>query len=632
MSYDASIRVNTKVDNSDLGKLQREFDSISAKLDKLYKKGEKLESLGVDKQGKQWQSLKYDVAQYEAALFDVEERIKEVNNLKTDDSANGFSKLEKSSNRCFKAIQSGTSNSNGLLKTMASRLRGITLSLFVFNWITKGFNAMISAMKSGFRNLAKYSEDYNNAMSALKSQSEQLKNGLAAAFEPIANLAIPYIAQLVMWLNTAVTAMSMFLAIIQGKNYYTRAKKQVIDYAKSIDSATKSAKGALAAFDDLNVLNKNEGGIASGEITGADAFETVPITNENIEMLDLVKEKLKQILAILLLAAAVIVKFGVGGNIAKFVGILLTILGLLSFILDYMDAWANGISFDNLKGMLLGLLAVMTGMYLLFGPMAAGITLIVGCIAMLVLAIKDMIENGATAQNSMTLAIGIVTALIGVFVAFGSTVAVIVGAIVAAISVFAVFIKIAGNGEEALASLKSMCKNFADFFKKLFAGDIIGAMDSLNMAAKDLINVLIISFESLVNCIIKGLNWLIDKINSITFDVPDWVPGIGGQKLSPNIANISEISLPRLKDGMVIQGGAPFAAILGDQRYGQTNIETPLPTMVDAFKQALSDMGGLNSGYSGPVYMQLDGKTFAKLELPYIHGEQNRIGVSFNVK
>ena len=631
--YDASIRVNTKVDNSDLGKLQKEFDSINTKLDKLYEKGEKLEALGVDKQGKQWQSLRYDVAQYEAALFDVEERIKEVNGLKTEDSANGFSKLENSSKKCFRAIQSGTNKSNGLLKTMASRLKGITLSLFVFNWITKGFNAMVSAMKEGFRNLAQYSADYNKSMSDLKSQTAQLKNGLAAAFEPIANMVIPYITQLVSWLNMATDAMSKFLAIIQGKNSYTRARKQMIDYAKSIDTASKSAKSALAPFDDLNVLSKSESasGNASGELTGSDAFETVQITDEDIKMFDLVKDKLQEILGILLLVGAAMAVFGVGGPLASFVGVLLTIIGLLQFIISYMDAWANGISFDNLHGMLLGLLSVITGIYLLFGPMAAGLALIVGGIALVVLAIKDMIDNGVNAQNCITLAIGLVASLVGIFIVFGGTAAVVVGAIVSVISIFAALISAAGNGEEAIATLKSMFKNFADFFKKIFAGDIEGALDSIKAAGKDFVNIVIIAVESLINCIIKGLNWLIDKINSISFDVPDWVPGIGGKTMGFNIPNINEVDLPRLKDGMVIQGGAPFAAILGDQRFGQTNIETPLPTMVEAFKQALSDMGGLNSGYNGPLYLQIDGKTFAKLELPYIQDEQQRIGTSFSL-
>lgn len=73
----------------------------------------------------------------------------------------------------------------------------------------------------------------------------------------------------------------------------------------------------------------------------------------------------------------------------------------------------------------------------------------------------------------------------------------------------------------------------------------------------------------------------------------------------PNIPNWNaQVSLPRLANGAVIQGGKPFAAILGDQSRGQTNIETPLATMIEAFKQAQAENGGGNYTFVA----QLDGR------------------------
>ena len=43
--------------------------------------------------------------------------------------------------------------------------------------------------------------------------------------------------------------------------------------------------------------------------------------------------------------------------------------------------------------------------------------------------------------------------------------------------------------------------------------------------------------------------------------------------------------------GAVIPPNREFLAVLGDQKRG-TNIETPLDTMIDAFKQALKEMNG----------------------------------------
>ena len=48
-------------------------------------------------------------------------------------------------------------------------------------------------------------------------------------------------------------------------------------------------------------------------------------------------------------------------------------------------------------------------------------------------------------------------------------------------------------------------------------------------------------------------------------------------------------NVPGLAQGSVLKGGDPFLAYLNDQPRGQTNVEAPLSTIVDAFKQALSE-------------------------------------------
>ena len=70
--------------------------------------------------------------------------------------------------------------------------------------------------------------------------------------------------------------------------------------------------------------------------------------------------------------------------------------------------------------------------------------------------------------------------------------------------------------------------------------------------------------------------------------------------------------------GAVIPPNSEFMAMLGDQKSG-VNIETPLSTMVDAFKLALNDMGG-NTGNREPIVLQLDGRTVAQV----VWDEQNK--------
>lgn len=79
-------------------------------------------------------------------------------------------------------------------------------------------------------------------------------------------------------------------------------------------------------------------------------------------------------------------------------------------------------------------------------------------------------------------------------------------------------------------------------------------------AIKGVINGILRGIESMVNGVIKGLNFMINALNKLSFDVPDWVPVIGGKKFGFNIRNISEVSLPRLADGGMVNAGTAFIA------------------------------------------------------------------------
>ncbi len=67
------------------------------------------------------------------------------------------------------------------------------------------------------------------------------------------------------------------------------------------------------------------------------------------------------------------------------------------------------------------------------------------------------------------------------------------------------------------------------------------------------------------------MNWIIDKLNTLSFDIPDWVPSLGGKHFG---FNIPQCQIPRLAKGAVIPPNKEFLAVLGDQTRG-TNIETP---------------------------------------------------------
>ena len=85
---------------------------------------------------------------------------------------------------------------------------------------------------------------------------------------------------------------------------------------------------------------------------------------------------------------------------------------------------------------------------------------------------------------------------------------------------------------------------------------------------------------------------LLGLVDAANITIP--YPRIGAAKvIAPKIA--------ALANGAVIPPNQEFMAVLGDQRSG-VNIESPLSTMVDAFKQALYDFGVTGEGV-GDIYI-----------------------------
>lgn len=129
------------------------------------------------------------------------------------------------------------------------------------------------------------------------------------------------------------------------------------------------------------------------------------------------------------------------------------------------------------------------------------------------------------------------------------------------------------------------------------------------------------TIKNAINGIIENMNSMIDAWNSIKFEIPSIVPGIGGTTIGvPQMPHI-----PKLANGAVIAPNMPFLAMLGDQPSG-LNIETPLETMLEAFRGALSEMGGTSQG--GTVVLNLDGKTLGRAILPSIDAARKQRGVN----
>lgn len=234
--------------------------------------------------------------------------------------------------------------------------------------------------------------------------------------------------------------------------------------------------------------------------------------------------------------------------------------------------------------------------------------------------------NWDTIQSKLRGPLGVITALLGVSLLVLGAVLLFTGAgIPLGLGLLAaggasLAAAIAPNWNFIIDKIKSCWAAVKSFWDKNIAP--VFTSEWWANLAKNALNGFIGVFEAAINGIIDGINFLISCLNKIHIDIPDWVPVIGGKSFGFNIPPVSKVALPRLAEGAVIPPNREFMAVLGDQKSG-TNIETPLETMVQAFKQAMNESGGR----SQTIILQLNGREFARAVYKANNEETQRVGV-----
>ena len=108
--------------------------------------------------------------------------------------------------------------------------------------------------------------------------------------------------------------------------------------------------------------------------------------------------------------------------------------------------------------------------------------------------------------------------------------------------------------------IKGVWETVATWFDEHVIQPIVGFFEDMWEGLKGIINGILAGVETVVNGFVAAINWVIDGLNKISFDVPDWVPGIGGKTLGFNIKHVAEVSLPRLEKGGLVNAGQLFIA------------------------------------------------------------------------
>lgn len=144
------------------------------------------------------------------------------------------------------------------------------------------------------------------------------------------------------------------------------------------------------------------------------------------------------------------------------------------------------------------------------------------------------------------------------------------------------------------------------------------------------INGVITAINAMTSAITTGINNVIDSVNAFHFDLPDWM---GGGKFGLNVPRVPEgfAQIPKIEplaQGAVLKGGSPMLAWLNDQPKGQVNIETPLNTMLEAFKGALSSQ---EAQFNNNVTIQANGDLNSIISLLDFKIKQNTHRVGSNL-
>lgn len=589
--------------------------------------------------------------------------------------------------------------------------------------IEKSVSAMTQAEKAELRYYAIMTQvttaqgDMARSLDAPANQLRIFQAQLTQASRAIGNIFIP-ILQKILPIAIAVLRIVRELADAIAKLFHFKLTE--IDYsgvgnlasgaedaAAGFDDATSAAKElkkSVMGFDELNILNGNTAsGSGSAGVSGGSGFDfELPeygFLNDVSKQADEVTQKLKNALPWILAIGAGLAAWKLGPKLGldlqKTIGLAVGIFGALTLVQNILDAIVNGVTEENMTGMIFGMTLAVTGLYVALGPVAGGITAIVSGLAVLAVAFSDAEKSGWNFQNQMLAIAGILAAGVGIGILIGSWIPLLIAMIA---SLLLSITTSTGHGQELINGVKETLQGFIDFFAGIFTGDtertakgiegifsglkgIIGsvidgirdwlnglldwidkktngklkplitgikaivtavfgnikqtvgnviddiktifsglikfisgvfsgdfdkAWEGIKDIFKGIWNTIIDLLNGSINIIIKGLNWLIKQMNKISFDVPSWVPFVGGKSIGVNIDYISENVLPRLAKGAVIPANDEFLAVLGDQTHGN-NIEAPEGLIRKIVRE--------ESGGSGEVHVTivLDSVTGKKL-------------------
>lgn len=157
-------------------------------------------------------------------------------------------------------------------------------------------------------------------------------------------------------------------------------------------------------------------------------------------------------------------------------------------------------------------------------------------------------------------------------------------------------------------------KGVIQFIKGVFSGDWEGAWNGIVTAfdgifsgiadiAKGPINMVIGLINGLLSGMQRGINAVVKGINKLSFKVPNWVPGIGGDHFGFDLPQVGFGSIPYLAQGGYVKPNTPQLAMIGDNRHQGEIVAPEDKIYAQAYKAVEAVMSKTNDALESKLDM-----------------------------
>ena len=373
----------------------------------------------------------------------------------------------------MKRLQSGMSGQIKGLKTWGINLsvaqlretalaHGIELSTAKMTEAQKAMLRYITLMENTSNvqgDLARTIITPANALRILEQQATQARRALGNVVSILAVKAIPVFQAFIAIVTKAAQALASMWGYelpeidYSGISAGASAADDMADGLSSAADAAKKLKNYTLGLDELNVINPDAGGGGSTATPMgggyASDFGFDPSKYEYDFLGGVLKDteelenKMKKVLTVVLAIGAGMIAWkiasGFTSSLSVLAGLAIGVAGGVLEIVNAIDAWNNGLDNSNLNGMMLGMIGLVGGLGLAFGPVGAAIGAAAGALVIFSTGFKDFLNNGLNSNNIMAFTVT-AAAVVALGVAFGP-----VGAILAGIAVGVTAVAVAMN-------------------------------------------------------------------------------------------------------------------------------------------------------------------------------------------